>query len=73
MLRICVLSYRKVYVNRTHSFAHVWGQMIFRDCLLSVETLKGAVSDKKNLQIPSEIKKNTFQSQHVPFFFQKKI
>ena len=30
--------------------------------------VKGTVSDKKNLQITLDIKKNTFQSQYVPFF-----
>ena len=29
--------------------------------------LKGIVSDKKNIQISLEIKKNTFQSQHYHF------
>ena len=33
--------------------------------------LKETVSDKKNLQITLEIKKHTFQSQHVPFFLKK--
>ena len=33
--------------------------------------IKRTVSDKKNLQIPVEIKKHTFQSQHVPFCLKK--
>ena len=32
---------------------------------------KGTVSDKKNLQVTLGIKKNTFQSQHFPFFSKK--
>ena len=36
-------------------------------------TLKGTVSDKKNLQTALQIKKNTFQSQHVPFFSKNHI
>ena len=33
--------------------------------------IKGTVSDKKNLQITLEMKKRTFQSQHVSFFLKK--
>ena len=32
-----------------------------------IKHIKGTVSDKKNLQIILDIKKNTFQSQYVPF------
>ena len=33
--------------------------------------IKGPIRDKKNLQITLQINKNTFQSQHVPFFLKK--
>ena len=33
--------------------------------------IKGTISDKQNHQITLEIKKNTFQLQHVSFFSQK--
>ena len=33
--------------------------------------LKGTVRDKKNFQITLNVKKNTFQSQYVPFFLKK--
>ena len=32
------------------------------------ESIKGTISDKKNLQITLEINKHTFPSQQVPFF-----
>ena len=33
--------------------------------------IKGTVSDEKNIQITLEIKKNTYQSQYVPFISKK--
>ena len=49
-------------------WCYISGKKKLCTCLIS---LKGTVSDKKNLQITLDIKKNTFQSQNAQFFSKK--
>ena len=44
-----------------------WVQSETESGISQTRTFKGTISDKKNLQITLDMKKITFQSQHVPF------
>ena len=59
--------------NFTHLNFYVSRSILKCAYLGGGDEVKRTFSNKKNLQITLQIKKNTFKSQHVPFFSKNRI
>ena len=70
---------RKCDLRITWSTKTLWSvffasiQTIYSKITIKTHNIKGTINDKRNLQTTLQIKKNTFQSQHVPLFSKNHI